>query len=302
MLLLALFLVDLFVFRLVFRSLSAPDAKQSPSVRIACGVAILSFMAAVTLWAACGAWALPAVGLAAVLASTALQGDGLRQAGDALGKWRFAVYLLSVATLAGLVFLCLPVTTFLTSPGEISLHLGYLASVNARDAMVVVYVAAAVYALVVTPRMRTALALLALGALAVALVYSYALPFGYPSMSGLAFEQMPISTASLVLRTAVDAVAVVGVVFAVLAAVRRFGGRGIAIAILLVDVSLGVVAGVSVLRDAAGGEGGGDGAGRAALQPLRFSTTRHNVLVIFLDRFMGSYVEKIVETEKQVLT
>lgn len=297
MLLLALFLVDLSVFRLVFRSLSAPDTAQSPALRITCGALIVYFMAAVTLWAACGAWALPAVCLAAVLASTSLQGDGLRQAGDALGRWRFAVYLLSVATLAGLVFLCLPITTFLTSPGEISLHLGYLASVNAREAMVVVYVAAALYALVVTPRMRTALALLVLIALAVALVYSYALPFGYPSMSGLAFEQMPISTVSLALRTGVDAVVVVAVVFAVLAAVRRFGGRRLAIAILLVDVSLGAVAGVTVLRDEVGGAGGADDAERAAAQPLRFSKTRHNVLVIFLDRFMGSYVEKILETD-----
>ena len=297
MLILALFLIDLFAFRLTFRRLSDPDPGYPQWVRLGVGVLVVFFMTLVTLWVVCSPWAMLAVGMAAAIGSTGLQGRGLSRFGEALGNVRFPVYLLSVATFVALVFLVLPITTFLTSPGEISIHLDHLVSVNARDAMVAVYVAAACYALVVTSRLKTALTILALCSLALVLVYSYALPFGYPMMSGLAFEQTPISAGSLALRVAVDVAVVIAVASGVCAALRRFGGRRIVIAILLVDVSLGVAAGVGVLRDEVGGAGGPDAADQTPLQPLRFSPTQKNVLIVFLDRFMGSYVESILATD-----
>ncbi len=297
MLLLALFLIDLFVFRLVFRVLSAPGAGPATRVRLALGTVVIFFMALVTLWVVCSPWALLATAVAAALASTALQGAGLQHFDEALGRWRFAVYLLSVLTLSALVFLCLPITTFLTSPGEISIHLDYLVTVNARNAMVVVYAAAALYALLAVPRMRTALTLLAVSALAVVMVYSYALPFGYPMMSGLAFEQIPLGRWTLTLRVVLDVLVVVAVVFAVIAAIRRFGGRPVVIALVLVDVSLVVAAGIGVLRDEAGGAGGAQAGEQTLARPLRFSPAGHNVLIIFLDRFMGSYIESILRTD-----
>lgn len=297
MLLLALFLIDLFVFRLAFRALSAPGTGAATRVRLALGTVVVFFMALVTLWVVCSPWALPVTAVAAALASTGLQGAGLQAFEDALGRWRLAVYLLAVLTLSALVFLCLPITTFLTSPGEISIHLDYLVTVNARNAMVAVYAAAALYALLATPRMRTALTLLAVSALAVVMVYSYALPFGYPMMSGLAFEQIPLGRWALALRIVVDVLVVVAVVFAVVAAIRRFGGRPAFIALLLVDVSLAVAAGVGILDDKVGGAGGAQAGEQTQARPLRFSPTDHNVLIIFLDRFMGSYVESILQTD-----
>lgn len=295
--LLALFLVDLFVFRLAFRALSATGATPSTRMRLALGIVIVFFMALVTLWVVCSPWALPATGVAAALAATGLQGPGLQRFDEALGRWRFAAYLLSVLTLSALMFLCLPITTFLTSPGEISLHLDYLVAVNARNAMVVVYAAAALYALLAIPRMRTALALLAVSALAVVIVYSYALPFGYPMMSGLAFEQIPIGRGTLVLRILVDVLVVIVVVFAVIAGIRRFGGRSVVVTVLLVDVSLAVTTGLGVLQDEVGGAGGAQAGEQTLARPLRFSPRDHNVLIIFLDRFMGSYVESILQSD-----
>lgn len=287
---------------LVLRGVTAPGSTLPSWVRVT--VPALVFFGLVQL----SIWFLPQPGvLLAALAGGALATIGMPEPGlapltRALGRARLPLYLLTVLTLAALIYLFVPITTFLTSPGELSIHLGYLLSTNARDAMTMVYLAAALYALALTERLRTALTVLALGGLALGLVYSYALPFGYPMMSGLAFEQMPISPMARAPRLLGDTACVALVAVALRAGLMRFGGKRFAIGVLIVNVSLCVAAGVGVFRDQWGGAGGAQADAHQAERPLRFSRTQPNVLIIFLDRFMGSYVESILKTDPGIAT
>ena len=58
MLILALFLIDLFAFRLTFRRLSDPDPGYPQWVRLGVGVLVVFFMTLVTLWVVCSPWAM----------------------------------------------------------------------------------------------------------------------------------------------------------------------------------------------------------------------------------------------------
>ncbi len=122
----ATFLVDWMIFLFASRELTGSRATFSPLQRAAYGILVIFVVTAFTLWIVPDAWALLIVATAAALGSTGLKGDGLQRLTESLGGMRFVVYLLSVATLAALIFLCVPITTFLTSPGELSIHLNFL--------------------------------------------------------------------------------------------------------------------------------------------------------------------------------
>jgi hypothetical protein len=297
---LAVFFTDVLIFVLAFRSLSAPGAAFPGAFRMALGVLTVFVATVITLWVAPSAWALLIVAVAGAIGSIAIQGDGLERLSDALGKYRFAVYVLSVAGLAALVLLVVPITTFLTSPGEVSIHLDYLLTVNARDAMVVVYIAAVLYAMAITSRMKTAITILALGALALALIYAFAMPFGYPMMTGLTFELLPVSLSGRMLRLFVDIAVVIAVGLGLRQALIRFGARPIFVALVMINVSLGIAATLEVHRDEIGASGGPGTEVQTPVQPLHFSPTHPNVLVVFLDRFMGSYIESILQTDPEL--
>jgi hypothetical protein len=287
---------------LIFRLLSSPRVRLPDALRVGFGMLAIYIAVLAALWLECGPWALLGIAIAAAVASLAIQGEGLARIGDVLGRWRLPLYLLSVATLAGLVYLFVPIATFLTSPGELDIHLDHLVSINGRDAVLVVYVAATVYLLAITPRIRTLFTLVALSALVLAIVYTFGAPFGYPMMSGLTFEQIPLSASSARWRALADAALVLLVAPTVCTVLLRFGARSIVVAIVLLNVSLGVAAAVKISEDLqAGGVGGPQAGVQLSDQPLRFSPAHPNVLIVFLDRFMGSYVESILETDPELL-
>ena len=182
------------------------------------------------------------------------------------------------------------------------MHLDYLVTVNARQAMTIVYVAAILYALAPTSRMRTALALLAIGTLAVTVVYAYVLPFGYPAMAGLGFEGGTLSKTEQAVRLLGDAVVIVAVALTLRAVVVAYGVRPLLLTVSLVTVSLLGTAAIDARNEVVGGEGGAGGRDTTADRPLRFSATQPNVLVIFLDRFMGSYVESALAARPELAT
>lgn len=256
---------------------------------------------AVVLWLECSLLGL--VWFTAALPLTILAAPvPLRDFTALLGRGRLPLYLGSVATLAFVAYVHLPITTFLTSPGELDIHLDYLVRTNARDAMVVVLVAAIFYGLASPPRLRTAMTLVALGAVTLALLYSYLMPFGYPLMSGLMFEQIPVSTGTLVWRAAVDAVAIAAVALLVPAVIRRARPGRIGAILALANLSL-----LGASMASIGFQGGpkaalADDAPAAAETPLVFSRTGPNVLIIFLDRFMGGYVESLLEHDATLKT
>ncbi len=285
------------VMYLVLRVAAAANSRWPSWLRVALVAVVCFALIQLSIWmipepAVLFAW------LAGSAAATiGLPEPGLRAITLALGRARLPLYLLSVLTLAALIYLFVPITTFLTSPGELSIHLDYLLSTNARDAMMLVYLAAALYALMMIERIRTALTLLALGSLVLALVYSYLLPFGYPMMSGLAFEQIPIPALAQVPRVLGDVAVVALVAWLVRAGLLRYGGRNFLVGVLIADLSLCAAAGVDLIRERNGEAGGPQASDQLAARPLRFSRTQPNVLIIFLDRFMGSYIESITHSD-----
>jgi hypothetical protein len=265
-------------------------------LRVALGTSCLAAALIGALWLVPDYATLPAFLGGAALGTVAMQGAGLRDLTARLAASGLAIYLLSVATLAALVLLFVPIGTFLTSPGELGIHLDYLVANNAREAIKIFYVAAIAYLLAPNPRVRTALTLLSLGALSLALVYTYVLPFGYPMMSGLVFEQVSIDATARWFRTGVDLAVLVLVALGLRSGLRRFGGRPFVVGLLLLDAALCAAAGIDVHRERFGARGDAQVA-ESTERPLRFSRTRPNVLFIFLDRFMGSYVEEILAAE-----
>jgi hypothetical protein len=292
-----LLLIDSLVLLGVFRGLSDPRSTLSPRVRALLAIMALFFVALASFWAECGRWTPLVVAAAAAIGSSGFRGDVFARLSDAMGPSRFPLYLLSVATLAGMLFLFVPIAIFLTSPGELSVHLEYLFEVNLRDAIVVLYLAAALYAAVPSPRMKTALALLSVGSLVTATLYAFALPLGYPQMTGLMFEQIPIGDLSRALRLLVDLVAVAAAGFSTEWLVRRLGGKKLVVATALLFASLVVAGGISATRERVGERGGSDGESGAPDRPIRFSRAGPNVLILFLDRFMGGFVEPILRQE-----
>ena len=279
---------------LVLRQLTAPSAKLPAWVRLALGVTIVFLALQLCIWATPTPGGLLVTLAGMSLASAGMRGEGLSSFTTALGRSRFPLYLTSVITLAFLVQLFVPITTFLTSPGELSVHLDYLLTRNARSAVMLVYVALAIYALAFSPRLRTALTLIASTAATVALVYSYVLPFGYPMMTGLTFEQVPLASWAWVPRLLSDLAVIMTVALGLCFVLRRFGARPLVASALVVNLSLTAVAAAGIFDEPVGEAGGPASEAQLTQQPLSFSRTQPNVLILFLDRFMGSYVEEIL--------
>ena len=122
----AILLIGPPILLLSFLVLSSPRLKMPGAVRMAFGMLAVYIAVLGALWLECGPWALLCIAVAAAVASLAIQGEGLSRLTEALGRRRLPLYLLSVATLAGLVYLFVPITTFLTSPGELDIHLDHL--------------------------------------------------------------------------------------------------------------------------------------------------------------------------------
>src|SRR5262245_37408370 len=160
---LILFLTTVLALAGVFRVLSSVG--MAPAVRLTIGVLAIYGAVPAALWLECNPWLVLGIAIAATVASLAIQGEGLSRLTDARGRLRLPLYLLSTAAIAALFKIFVPVTTFLTSPGELGIDLSYLISGNARAAVLAFYVAALIYMLAFTSRMRTLLTLLVATAL-----------------------------------------------------------------------------------------------------------------------------------------
>lgn len=297
---LGMLLFDTGVLVFLLRRLEARRSSTARTTRIACVIAGMFALAIATLWIDCTPQGALVVIASVAMASIVYRGEALLRLGEAFGRWRFLAYLAAVATASALVFVVLPVMTLLTSPGELGIHVDYLLRSAARDAMVIVYLAAAFYALALSSRMKTILALAAIGALSVALLYAFVLPFGYPRMTGLMFEQVPVSLGSRALRVIADGVVLIAVGLTIRSALLRFGIRPILVGMGLVNVSLALAVGVGVTRDAVGGAGDDASDSLPERLPIQFAPNKPNALLIFLDRFMGSYVEAILESDPDI--
>ena len=161
--------------------------------------------------------------------------------------------------------------------------------------MIVVYLSLYVYAVIASEEVKTTIAFAAMMAAALAIVYAYVLPFGYPPMSGVTFEQIPIGWKMALGRAAVDLLVVLLASAGVARALLRYGGARIATIAVLVNLALVTGPGISVARDRGIGR---DGEEVSYIErPVRLAKTRPNVLIVFLDRFMGSFVESILKGE-----
>lgn len=297
-LLIAHVLNAILVFRLA-RDFATPGKRiQSARARLV-ALSLLWFLDACLLLSIhCSPLAIVSVVVVFSLAATTFPDELMRGLGPSLREKRFAVYLGSVFTTATLFFVHLPITTFLTSPGDLSIHLEYLVTTNASHAMAALYLAAVLYALAFSARLRSILTLTAFASLGLALINAYALPFGYPMMNGLMFEQVSIARSAYPVRVLVDVATVATVVALSVAGFRKFGPGRILVAIVLINVSLALASGAAVARDVTPvAQEAHDDASRAVNQPIRYARDKNNVLILFLDRFMGGFVEGILAQE-----
>lgn len=247
---------------------------------------------AVVLWFDCSPRALLTPALAGAAGLLPRAEDATSTLRTKLGRTMVWLYLAGVATIALTVWVYLPVLAFLTSPGELAVNIDFLVSNNVRGSMAMLDGALLLYAMCASPRLRAALTVLAIAGVALILTYAFILPFGYPRLSGLLFEQMALPTKTVMLRAAVDIVAVAVLPAMTVLLLMRVGGRRFLAGLVFVNLSLGVVTVLAIRRDV--NEQPGEHTEVAAAAPLRYSRTGHNTLLIFLDRFMGGYVEKIL--------
>ncbi len=284
------------LFALVTRS---GPAHRFPLLRVGVLAVLVWIDACVLLWHSCHILTLGYLALLVIGSSTVIPDDQAARLSRKMQGVQFPVYILSVLMVSLLAHIHLPVSTFLTSPGEIRLHVEFLLTNNISEAMMYVFLAAALYAFAISPRMRTSLAILAMTTALVVLIYSFALPFGYPMMSGLRFEQIPIPESELWLRALADgAIAAIAAVLVILA-IRRLK-RGTIVGLLIV-LNLAFVATTALTIVGADDSGiGGAGGDHAIDRPLQLSKTEPNVLIIMLDRFMGGFVEGIVNYDTQL--
>ncbi|MDP2226050.1 MAG: hypothetical protein Q8J78_01035, partial [Moraxellaceae bacterium] len=197
------------------------------------------------------------------------------------------------------VFVAMPVTTFLTSPGELGIHLDRMITINGRNVMVVLYSGLIIYALVFFAEIRATLTLLVVPAFFICWLYAFVMPFGYPMMSGLAFEQVPTPWLEVLLRSLLDLLILLGLIAALRFFFRRKGARPVLVVLMLANLSIVLAVAIEVGRGHAG-EAGVAKVDPSLKQPIHLSTSNPNVLIIFLDRFMGSYMEAILEKEPEL--
>lgn len=258
-----------------------------------------SVIVARLLWVDCSPRAVLAPVVAGLLGLLPHEQDPTATLRDKLGRSMVWIYLASVATLALALWVYLPITVFLTSPGELSVHLTSLLVTNLRGAMALVYAALLLYAVCASPRLRVGLTVVAAVGLVIGLVYAFILPFGYPRMSGLLFEQVKMPSSTARWRLAIDVTAVLVLSWLALQVLLRVSARRLLLGILFVNLSLSIVAIITVRRDDIRQM---TGSAATAAAPIRFTRTGNNVLLIFLDRYMGAYVEKFVAEDPALAT
>jgi hypothetical protein len=259
-------------------------------------VSLLFGVATLSLWHECSVWTLAAAGLAMVLGWYMADKPSNDALAAFVGGYRLPLFLLSMFGIGLLVLVAIPITTFLTSPGELGIHLDRLLKVNARDVMVIVYSSAFVYLLANAPGLRSTMAVVATGAFFLGWIYAFILPFGYPMLTGLAFEQLSRPMSAVLLRSAIDLTVTLVVSGALRYCWLRFGSRAMLGAVLISNVSIMVAVGFSAVQDQVGQAGDANEASGIS-KPLTFSRSQPNTLFIFLDRFMGSHVESALESD-----
>ncbi len=285
----------------VGRGIYSPRLKVGDTARAAAVAALAGVDACVILWIDPHLHAIACWAAVFALAATRVPAANAQTVTAALGRWRFGLFALSIALVCGLLYVHLPITTYLSSPEEFGLDLRFLTTRQLRTSIAFGYASALVYVLVVSPRMKSALALLALCVAVVAAVYAYVLPFGYPMMNGLAFERIPIPTGDLVLRSVADVFVVTAAAVMTYRALIRWGGKKLIVGLAIANVSLIVSSVINTSgHDDVGARAAAASAAAATAAadqdaPIVLSKDKPNVLIIFIDRFMGGFVEQIVE-------
>lgn len=207
-------------------------------------------------------------------------------------KYRFWIYTLSVFTIFTLLYVYIPTTIFLTSPGEIGLDSEYIFTERLSIVIVFVYAFLLIYAFITIHKIRRYLALSALYVLLVVLLYAYVMPYGYPRVAGMDFEMLSISYKEIIFRSFADIFILALSFFGLYWSVNKINARKLITLIILVNISISSTVAIGIARNDVGSRGGETVVTQTKL--LHFSPEYSNVLIVMLDRFMGGYMEKII--------
>lgn len=188
-----------------------------------------------------------------------------------------------------------PAEAYLSSPEEFGILPSQWVVPNLQLAMKMAYPLLLLFPFAFTKRLRAFFAFFSFYCAVAVFCYAYFVPLGYPMMSGLSFERFLIDADMARMRLFKDLA--IGFVVGGLTGwtALRVDARKIAMALFLVGGSLVAISTVKLV-----------GLSRERFEPKKaaedakpfvFSRDHENVLLVYLDRFMGGFVERILEDD-----
>ncbi|MDR2332935.1 MAG: hypothetical protein LBE61_05570 [Burkholderiaceae bacterium] len=251
------------------------------------------------VWLDCSPWSLIAVGISVIIAFQIhykRKNQYLHLSGR---RYLFLIYVNAIFGLAVLIYIYIPMIVFMTSPGEIELHMDRLIEINVRNVMVVVIVSLAIYFYIKPIFSKLVATSLLVGVYFLCIFYTFFMPFGYSALSGLSFERIPIPMGVTIFRGIVDFSILLILAFVLRYVVLQYGVKPIFISLLIANISIFVSSASSLLMRTEVAENR-NGVLAQAEKPIVLSKDNKNVLIIMLDRFMGSFVETLLKKDPQI--
>ncbi|MCK9523386.1 MAG: hypothetical protein M0R76_10160 [Proteobacteria bacterium] len=260
----------------------------------------------VLLWLKCDLVLVATSLLAITIATFSFPADNTKKLSAKI-KSPYLLFIFSFLTIAALLYIYLPVAIFLTSPGELNLHMQNIVTSSIPKIAISFYLATLLYATSISLRAKAILSYLALLALILFIVYSFVLPFGYPIMNGLIFEQIPIPTHIISLRILLDIAILILLSALTLLAIYKFGAKQFLIGIGIVNLALILFTVFLFFRDRESIAMQQQDAAAHAKTPtanhvLRYSPDNQNTLILMMDRFMGGFVEPMLAEVPELTT
>lgn len=246
-------------------------------------------------------WSVVVLAIGAALAlCTSPNSSTAQETSRKIGPHATWLFSTSIALPLTITFLHTPSQAYLSSPAEFGIPPEDWVVPNLQLATKFAYLALLGFSFFFIRRLKSFLSLFAFYVCVSSFIYAYVLPLGYPMMSGLSFERalidQDISRSRLLKDMLVSFILGCASSWTLLSFdVRKIATSTLVVSISLVGISSAQLIGSSWKRFE-------PKAASADSKPYQFSKDHQNILLIYLDRFMGGFVEKIVEEEPTLLT
>lgn len=222
-----------------------------------------------------------------------------QEVSEKLGEKTFWLFAASCVLALLVILIHAPGEAYNSSPSEFGIPPHKWVLPNLQLAMTIFYPLLLVYPFAFSRRLKAFLALFAFYSATTIFLYAYLIPIGYPMMSGLSFERDLIDLEMARTRLYKDMLVALVMGGAATWIALRLGARKLSVAVLLVALSLAGISCISLLS--ASWQRYEPQPASDDAKPYVFSSDRENVLIVYLDRFMGSFVEEILQEKPELL-